>query len=504
MRTNKTSIEGVAGATPKPRDFEKFWQERTRMLDQVELQYELREIRRYPRFRTYDLSFQSFDKATIHAKCILPETMTDCPCVLQFHGYPGSSRSFFELSAFAAKGFAVVAMDCRGQGGKSEDRGGIRGTTVSGHLIAGIDDVLEQMLYVKIFSDVYLISKIAAMIPGIDTNRIVANGASQGAALALVCGALNSNIRRIAALYPFLSDFKTVFEMHADTVAYEGLRYYSRWFDPKGERLDAFFERLGYIDMIHMAGLVQQDVLFGISQADMICLTCTQEAVYHNLHTVKRCFRYPGKGHETIHDFDDRASCFLIGQRYTADRTSSQSELYQDEMGIDRILVAGKKNLLLYFNEGEPVGSFYLDRFTVLDYDVVSFVGSIDAKRFRAYMDRKVKNRYHNVIAIGKFAGASAALDAAACHPGITGLVLQSPEIESQSVRSIRSIVSKLRCNGLFAYGGLESSVALTRYRELSQGLGDKFTSFAYPKYLRERINDFEDEIMDFLANCKI
>ena len=31
----------------------------------------------------------------------------------------------------------VAAMDCRGQGGLSEDVGGVKGTTVNGHIIRG-------------------------------------------------------------------------------------------------------------------------------------------------------------------------------------------------------------------------------------------------------------------------------------------------------------------------------------------------------------------------------
>ena len=55
-------------------------------------------------------------------------------------------------------------------------------------------------------------------------------------------------MNRAAILYPFLSDYRLVWELGADLIAYEGLRYYSRWFDPDGTRQDGWFAKLGYID----------------------------------------------------------------------------------------------------------------------------------------------------------------------------------------------------------------------------------------------------------------
>jgi cephalosporin-C deacetylase-like acetyl esterase len=37
------------------------------------------------------------------------------PLVLQFHGYPGSSRSWLEQSSYAGMGMAIIALDCPGQ-----------------------------------------------------------------------------------------------------------------------------------------------------------------------------------------------------------------------------------------------------------------------------------------------------------------------------------------------------------------------------------------------------
>ena len=88
--------------------------------------------------------------ARIYAKYLRPKSDKPLPLVLQFHGYPGASRSWLEQSSFAGMGYALLAMDCPGQGGKSQDIGGFLGTTVSGDLIAGLDGEPKDMYYVRL------------------------------------------------------------------------------------------------------------------------------------------------------------------------------------------------------------------------------------------------------------------------------------------------------------------------------------------------------------------
>ena len=96
-----------------------------------------------------------------------------------------------------------------------------------------------------------------------------------------------------------------MWELGADLIAYEGLRYYSRWFAPDGTRQDEWFAKLGYIDSKNFAHLVRCPVLFGTGLADEVCPPATQCAVYNNLNCPKRRYLFEGYGHEEIQDFDD-------------------------------------------------------------------------------------------------------------------------------------------------------------------------------------------------------
>ena len=110
---------------------------------------------------------------------------------------------------------------------------------------------------------------------------------------------------RAAILYPFLSDFKLVWDLGADEIAYEGIRYYARWFDADEHQQDRWFRQLGYIDSKNFATLVQCPVLFGTGLEDVICPPQTQCTVYNNLHCQKKRYLFPGYGHEEIAEFDD-------------------------------------------------------------------------------------------------------------------------------------------------------------------------------------------------------
>ena len=99
--------------------------------------------------------------------------------------------------------------------------------------------------------------------------------------------------------------------MDADDIAYEGLRYWSRWFDEDSTRIDEAYAKLAYFDSKNFAPMVKCPVLFGTGTADIVCPPATQFAVYNNLTCEKRHEFFEGFGHEEIQDFDDLIIAFF-------------------------------------------------------------------------------------------------------------------------------------------------------------------------------------------------
>lgn len=307
-------LESYKGTNPTPEDFDEFWRERVQEAYEKPLVYtiEQSEILGCGCCDFFDLWFSGMRGDKIHCKYIRPKGDTPLPIVLQFHGYPGATRGWAEYSSFAGMGFAHLSMDCPGQGGRSEDGCGYVGTTAGGHIVMGLPGVPEDMYYVKTFQDTCLLARLTEELPGIDRERVYVNGASQGGGIGIVCAALNPDIvKKAAILYPFLSDYRRVWELDADVAAYEGLRYYSRWFNAQGERTDEMFYKLGYIDAHNFAHLVRAEVLFGTGLLDEVCPIETQYAVYNCLTCKKRHVFFPDFAHEEIQAFDDLLFSFF-------------------------------------------------------------------------------------------------------------------------------------------------------------------------------------------------
>jgi cephalosporin-C deacetylase len=233
------------------------------------------------------------------------------PALLQFHGYSGNAGDWFDKLAWPAQGVAIAVLEVRGQGGQSEDVGGVKGTTLRGQLIRGLSDHPDKLLFRQIFLDTVQLARVLMSFPEVDPKRIGALGGSQGGGLTLACAALEPRIARAAPLFPFLSDYQRVWEMDLAREAYEELTYYFRRFDPTHKHEHEVFERLGYIDVQHLADRITASVLMTTSLMDTVCPPSTQFAAYNKIRSPKEIVLYPDFGHEDLPGHNDRVFEFL-------------------------------------------------------------------------------------------------------------------------------------------------------------------------------------------------
>ena len=307
------------GINPAPKDFEAFWDSGLQEMREIDPKIELKPST----FKTsfcdcLDLYFTGVEEARVHAKLLKPINIKSAnPAVLMFHGYTGSAGDWIDKLGFAAQGFLVAALDCRGQGGASQDSGGVSGNTQHGHIIRGLEDALngspEKLLYRQIFLDTAQLAKIVMDMPEVDPDRVAAMGGSQGGALTVACAALEPRIKKIAPVYPFLSDYKRVWQMDQGKEAYVELREYFRLFDPLHKNEEKIFEKLGYIDIQNLAHRVKAEVLWGIGLMDMVCPPSSQFAVYNKIESPKKMEIYPDFEHEYLPGFIDKSFAFFMG-----------------------------------------------------------------------------------------------------------------------------------------------------------------------------------------------
>lgn len=311
------------GRNPRPADFDAYWATALRELDATDPRAELRPASTIAPQHTeaFDLSFTGVGGARIYAKYLRPKNSPSSPAstkkspaVLQFHGYSGHSGDWLDKFGWPAEGFCYAAMDCRGQGGRSEDSGRVKGTTLRGHIIRGLDDPNPHHLaFRQIFLDAAQLARVIMSFAEVDADRVGCFGISQGGALSLACAALEPRIRRAAPVYPFLCDYQRVWEMDLTKDAYEELRYFFRSFDPRHERESEIFTKLGYIDCQHLAPRIHADVLMFTSLMDTICPPSSQFAAYNKITAQKAYVLYPDFAHEPLPGQLDRTFTFMQG-----------------------------------------------------------------------------------------------------------------------------------------------------------------------------------------------
>jgi cephalosporin-C deacetylase len=295
------------GRNPRPQDFDEFWDKSLAELDTVvpnavfdpyDLPSSTSEM--------FKLTFTSTKGAKIFAKFAKPKgDLKNAPAVLIFHGLSGSSPEWSDLIKYTSQGYVVAAMDTRGQGGYSDDVGGVPGTTYTTPFMRGFDGEPEDLHCRDLFLDTAQLARVIAALDYVDETRMAALGGSQGGALTLACASLFPSLKLCLPTHPYLCDYKRVWEMDLAKGAYEGMRYYLRSFDPTHEHIDEFFEKLGYIDLQFLAPRIKAKVLLTTGLMDTTCPPSTQFAAYNKITSEKSYVLYPDFAHEHLKGNND-------------------------------------------------------------------------------------------------------------------------------------------------------------------------------------------------------
>lgn len=308
-------LKTYEGRNPRPADFDEYWDASIAEMKAVDPQMEL-----VPReslaksIEFFNLYFTGVGGARVHAKYMRPANVKEPhPAVVVFHGYTGNSGDWFNLLGWVAAGFSVAALDCRGQGGLSQDTGVITGNTSKGHIIRGLDDDPNKLLFRSIYLDCAQLAGIVMNMPEVDATRVGATGGSQGGGLTFACASLEPRIKLAAPVVPFLCDYLRVWEMDLAVAAYEEIKTYLRQFDPTHERKDEIFTKLGYIDNQFLAPRIKAEVLMVTGLMDTICPPSTQFATYNKIKSKKSLLIYPDFSHEGLPGSSDKILEFMMG-----------------------------------------------------------------------------------------------------------------------------------------------------------------------------------------------
>jgi cephalosporin-C deacetylase len=296
-----------AGTNPRPDDFDEFWDKGLAELATVDPQVELVPAAfGAPFARCEHLYFTGTGGARVHAKLVRPPLDGEpAPAVLQFHGYGGESAQWTDLLAYAALGYTIAGLDVRGQVGYATTDMRPNRFTLMHHVVAGLDEEPEQLIYRHVFLDTVRLARIVMGLDGVDPARVATTGASQGGGLSLACAALEPRVRLVASIFPFLSDYRRAYDLSLDTAPYNEIAEWFRKRDPRHLRETEIFTRLGYIDVQHLAPRIRATVDLTVGLEDEVCPPSTQFAAYNKITSEKSLRLYPDHGHDDLPGLED-------------------------------------------------------------------------------------------------------------------------------------------------------------------------------------------------------
>lgn len=270
------------------------------------------QISPFPAVSVDKLIYQGYDDTPLHGWFMTPATAKSgaeagCkpPCVVTFPGYTGDRGLPERYAAWLLLGYAVLAVDARGQGGETGNRMPETSGSAKGWVSMGLLEK-ERSYYQAIALDVVGAVEAASRQPEIDPAKIAVVGGSQGGGIALLAGALSDKPAALVADIPNMCHLDYGI-MHSTGSLSEIAHYLKRHPD----RLDGALHTLAHFDIMNLAHRIKSPVMMSVCWKDTVCVPETIYAVYNRLGCPKQIFDYPFHGHEIAEEHHRKSMRFL-------------------------------------------------------------------------------------------------------------------------------------------------------------------------------------------------
>ncbi|BBI32120.1 acetylxylan esterase [Cohnella abietis] len=261
----------------------------------------------YTYMDVYKVEYEGFDETPIYGWYLLPRYRRDekVPCIVHFHGYGGSKGYPEEYASYLLMGFAVFAIDVRGQAGETGNLLAHEYGVAKGWVTQGILH-RDTCYYKAITIDALKAFEWVSEQPEVDLTRICSAGGSQGGGIAMIAAAL-SDIPTIAVCHiPNMCqmDFGV---LNSSSSLAEAAIFIERF----PEHQDTVFETLSYYDNMNLAHRIRIPVFVTVGLKDPVTMPETIYAAYNFIESEKTIVPYPFSGHTVTGDQHRRAMDFV-------------------------------------------------------------------------------------------------------------------------------------------------------------------------------------------------
>ena len=260
-------------------DFRDFWADTLARVGNIPLAPELTPVD-YPvdGLRIYHATYAGWDGARINGWYLVPDSAEPLPSLVVYHGYSGSRGTIYDLLPWASQGYAVLAVDVRGQNGDTADPTDYPSGHFQGWMTLGILDP-ARYFYRGAFVDCVRALDFVAGRPEVDADRIGITGISQGGGLTLAVAGLDRRPKVAMSDVPFLCHYNRAVDV-TDQRPYSELIEFCRS-HPGAE--GQVFRTLSYFDAMNLAPDIACPTLVSVGLLDMVCPPSTVFAAYNHL-----------------------------------------------------------------------------------------------------------------------------------------------------------------------------------------------------------------------------
>ena len=276
--------EQIVSEQDKQPDFDEFWEQTLAELAAVAPEYKLTliEDRSNDIRKSYRVDMKSFGGESVSGLLVVPAKEGKYPAMISYMGY--GSEVWYPDPSWNPE-LIEFQLCIRNQAfnrlpGEKDD-----------WCTRGLGDKY-QYYYRGAFADAVRAIDFVCSLPQTDTERIVANGESQGGALTLVAASLDHRLKAIAPSAPFLNDYKDYFAL----VDWPG-NWILEAAKERGISEEDLYTTLSYFDVKNFTDKIQCPVLMAIGLQDPVCPPHTNFAGFNHIKTEKSWICYPEAGH---------------------------------------------------------------------------------------------------------------------------------------------------------------------------------------------------------------
>ena len=301
MKEFDFSLEVLRGYKPKKTkkdDFDEFWERTISKAKEQPLNPVVKTIDEpHVGMDVEEIYIDGFEDSRIRLRYIRPtniEKTKPLPTLIQFHGYNWDTQQPLSVAHWILAGYCVVLVDTRGQGLYSPDNNKYSNGAYTGFLTKGILNK-DEYYYRYAYMDCYRAVEWAKIQVGVDKEKIIAIGGSQGGGLALATASLHEDIFAVVADVPFLSHFERAVLLSVGP--YKEIDHFFRVHDPNHELHRNVYDTLSYFDCMNLVDRIKCRALLSVGLEDDICPPSTVFAVYNNIESQKDICVYYDFGH---------------------------------------------------------------------------------------------------------------------------------------------------------------------------------------------------------------